>query len=119
MAVTVEIDSLGVRVVDTAADGPIRGPSLVKSITVTEYNRDRRSVADAASNEALPFGSVTAAKILAIKTDGPVTLKVNAESTGHVINTHALLVDTGGSFTAATVSNASGAAVIVEWFVAG
>lgn len=119
MAVTVELDTLGVRVIDTAKDGPIKGPSLVKSVTITEYVFDRRSVADAASNEALPFGSVTAGKILVMKTDGAVTLKVNAEATGHVVNAQFAVVDTGGSFTAATVTNASGAARIVEWFVAG
>lgn len=118
MAITVEVDGLGVRIVDTT-EGSRKAVNLKKSLTVTEFVHHSKTVATGASDESLPFGGVSAGDILVVKVSGSVTLKVNGESTGHTVNTHFMLIDTAGGITSATVSQSTGSDVTVEYLVAG
>ena len=119
MAVTIEIDAGGVRIVDTASKtGPVYGPSIVTSLAVAEYVLQRRSVATGVSNQALDFGTVAAAKVLWVVSDYEITLKVDGESTGHP-GKKFILINEDGDFTAATITNASGSTAIVEYLIAG
>lgn len=121
MAVTLEIDaSGGIRIVDTAAaSGPIWFPgSFVTSLAIAEWVIDRRSVATAVSDQALAFGRVAAAKVLAVVSDQEITLKVNSESTGQT-GKKFLLVNEDGDITSATISNASGSTASIDIIIAG
>lgn len=119
MALTVELDTLGARVVDTTAAGARPAVSTKASITVTQYVAQTETIATAVTDRALPFGQVSAGKILVIKTDYALTVKLNGETTGHVVLGLFIWVDTGGSITAATITNASGSTATVEYLAAG
>ena len=119
MAVTIEVDGSGVRIVDTAANfGAIFGPSLVTSLAVAEWVLDRRSVLTAVTDQALGFGRVAAAKVICVVSDQEITLKVDGETTGH-LGKKFLLVNEDGDFTSATITNASGSTAIVQYLIAG
>ena len=118
MAVTVEIDGNGIRIVDTAAFAPVPGPNLVTSLAVAEWVLDRRSVATAVTDQALGFGRVAAAKVICVVSDYEITLKVDGETPGP-LGKQFLRVHEDGDFTSATISNASGSTAIVNYLVAG
>jgi hypothetical protein len=81
----------------------------------------KTSIADSGSF-SVPFGAVTTAKYLWLKTDRQVTLKFNGASTGFLLGTAAAASGFMGiptSCTSLTVENGSGAAVEVEFELVG
>ena len=118
MAITIEIDPAGLRVADTTDGNKLVGPSLVTSLTVTEYAWSKITVANATAT-SIPFGSVAAADLVVIRTSVATTVKLNAEATGHTVNPLFLWADSAGGITAVEVTQSSGAAVTMEYLVAG
>ena len=122
MAVTVELDAGGIRVVDTSAGPAVWGPSLVKSVTVVEHRISKSTLATAGTL-TVDFGSIAAAKVLAVKVSaGPVTLTmtVNGVASGNIrVNDTFILIDTGGGITACAITQSTGSDVTVDILLAG
>lgn len=121
MAITTEFEA-SIRIVDTSASYPTWGPSLTKSVTTVEKSVNTATLATAGTLN-VAFGSVAAAKVLAIKVSaGPVTITVtvNSVASGNIrCNDTFILFDSGGGITAATVAQTTGSDVTVETFVSG
>ncbi len=116
MSLTVEVNGLGATVVDTA--NPSSQPVNLKSSTaVTVYSRKYLACADSATT-TIQFDGISA-KIIAIRTTGALTLKLNGEGTGHVVNGNFLTIDPAASYTSGTLTNASGGALNADVLLAG
>ena len=115
MALTLEVDG-GLRVVDTAAGRPKVGISFVKSLTITESQIGQSTVIASAGTWTVSFAQITAAKAIAVKTTGvaTLTLTVNSQACTIRVNTHFLLIDSGGGITAASITQSTGSDMTVE-----
>ena len=119
MAVTWECGDTGSRIVDTAAaTGAKFGPSFVSSQAVAEYLPGVRYVIADTVTQTVNFGTVAAAKVFEMVSDQTVTLKLNAEATGHACKFFRI-VDSAGGITSATIANASGSTATVDLLIAG
>ena len=121
MALTVEIDGDGARVVDTAAGRPVWGPSLVTSTSITEFVAHKIVYATGSSGVAVSFGGVSAAKVLVVKASGLITLTLTVNSVPLAIAMSGVFVlnNSSGQITAATVGQSTGSDVTVDILVAG
>ena len=89
------------------------------SVTVTESVQHLLDVADGASDSSISFGGVTTAKVLQVKSDGAVTVKISGGTTAIPVNTLLRIVASASGPTSLTISNGSGASRSVEIFIAG
>jgi hypothetical protein len=88
---------------DTAAEGKIEKHSIANGATLT-----------------VNFGSVgTGAKWFGYVASGKLTVKINGEATGHVLDAMYCRSKAGDEITSATLANATGSAVTVDVIVAG
>lgn len=119
MAITIEIDGYGLRVVDTSNPNTGVPPLRIKqSISVTTWSRKRVTIANSVSDQAVQFDSVTAAKVVALVSDGEISYKINAGSATPCENT-GVHVSADGDITSLTISNSSGTTVNVEVLIGG
>lgn len=87
----------------------------------SKISSGKTSIADSGSL-SVPFGEVTTARFLWVKTDRQVTLKFNGASTGFLLGTAAAaggFIGIPTSCTSLTIENASGAAVEVFYELVG
>lgn len=114
---TAEIDGRGrLRVNDPGLEDLLL--SLVASETVTEWKQDTQVIADAATL-TVNFGGVSGAKWFAFVASDEVTVKVNGQATGLLVDMMVLRSTDGDQLTSATINNATGANVTVRILIAG
>lgn len=121
MSITIEITGQRARVLDTDLGVPAE-LLIALSVGVTKWTRKRLSVPTATVDQAVQFDGIAAGKVLIIKTDdaGKITAKVNGGSESLPIRPLLIMTDnTAAGITAATISNASGATVLVDVIVGG
>jgi hypothetical protein len=120
MAIVAEITAQGeLRFIDDAKGGDSPALNLRTSVTITLPVAKKVTIADSTSNQAVQFDSVTAGKVIGIRTDGAVTVKINGEATGRVVNPLFVWIDSAGGLTAMTLTNTSGATRTVEVLIGG
>jgi hypothetical protein len=120
--VALTLESAGsLQVVDTAAGKPKPGISLTKSLTITESQVGQSISLASAATWTIDFSVITAAKVIAVKTTGVATLTftVNSQVCVVRVNTHFLLIDSGGGITAASITQSTGSAMTIEVDLAG
>ena len=120
MSLSVEASGRDVRVIDTDVGDLAKIPNFFPAQSITNHFRGRFALANGASDTALDFGTISAAKGIYIKTDaaGEITFKLNGGVTAGQINPSLLLTSSSGGLTGMTLSNASGAAVIIDYIIA-
>lgn len=97
-----------------AVSGPLSS-SKIESTDITEHVGRRITLADGVTDQAINFvgaDGLTTAKALMIKTDQPITAKLNGSSTaipiGHAADEPATLMIDATTITSLSLSNASG-----------
>ena len=118
MAITLEVAGT-VRTADTVRGSNGYAFDLGESLTITEWTRHVLEVADATTDSAVNFGGVSTAKLVAIESDGAVTVKVSGGTTAIPVNKHLLITASSSGPTSLTISNASGATRTVEFLIGG
>lgn len=119
MSLSVQVNGREIRVVDSDL-GTLLVLPFSAGLSITRHVAGRITVAEDAVDQALPFGDITDAKIIVIKTDGaaPIAYKVNGDSATKPLDPLLLLTsNASGGYTSLSLTGDADEDVVVDYFI--
>lgn len=120
MSLSVEANGREIRVVDTDLGELFKIPAFA-GLSIDDYSANRKTIAADAVDEEVPFGAVTDAKLIVIKTDGAGTVvaKINGGTEEYPVNPLLILACSDGGYDSLTLDGDADEDVVVHYLIGG